>query len=144
MVITRFLVGTVALVACSRAEPPSQSPVTVYDLVRLGRRVLPQLAYFRTHSTCTGWLRTSRYELASDRWTLVDTLVERCADGDSTEVTKVRHDSGTFSLHGDTMRFTIPSPIPGETRVLMGVLRGDTLATWAGTLRSDDYIYVRR
>jgi hypothetical protein len=137
--------AAVALLGCSQPEPPAQDAVTRYALTRMGSRALPQLAYFRTHSSCTGWLLARHYELAGNRWTLIDTLVERCdAEEASKDSTKVRRDSGTFLLRNDTIQFTIPSAIRGEGRTLLGVLRGDTLATWPGSLRSNDHIYVRR
>jgi hypothetical protein len=136
--------GFVALaaitLACARVESSPGNGVALYRLISVGGHPVA--------TQCSDEeLRASRYELSANRWVIVDTVFKDCTDSLRPAYTRVRSDSGVFSLHGDTIVFENPAANLklGEARVvLMGLLRNDTLTTWGSKEDGGDYIFVRR
>ena len=127
------------IVACSRNKGLSSDQVTVYHLVSIGGQVLNQ-------ACANEELRASRYELSGSFWIAIDTVFKDCTDSLRSEYTRVRRDSGVFSLRGDTIQFENPAANLelGEARVvLMGLLRGDTLTAWGSDEDGGNHVFVR-
>jgi hypothetical protein len=124
--------------ACSHAERQLGDPIASYELVSVSGKPIAQ--------ACSNEeLRSSRYELSGSRWLAVDTVFKDCTDSLRPEYTRVRQDSGVFSLRGDTIQFENPHPKLHEARVVLkGLLRGDTLTVWGSDEDGGDDVFVRR
>jgi hypothetical protein len=103
------VIALAGIFACACAERSLSKAASLYELVSVGGHPLARQCSDEE-------LRASRYELSGNSWIAVDTVFKDCTDSLRPEYTRVRRDSGVFSMHADTICLRIQRPIANSAK----------------------------